>query len=157
MRYVAPTLAAALVTAAATVAVALFSAYRLADAPIRGRLAGPDPIGSIASAAALAIGVVAFYRLGRSIAATTARPAIVAGAFGGALAGLAGGAAQSLALSDYLGAVLAGYAVPPEFLAIALGVYVLVATCAAAAVAGAFTYAGWSRAHRRPQDQSPTG
>jgi hypothetical protein len=146
VRYAARTLAAALVSAAATVAVALFSAYRLADAPIRGRLAGPDPIGSIASAAALAVGLVVFYRLGRSIDAPTARPAIVAGLIGGALAGLAGAGAQSVALSDYLGAVLAGYAVPPEFLAIALGVYVAVATCAAAVIAAALTYAGWHRA-----------
>jgi hypothetical protein len=144
------TLAAALVSAAATVAVALFSAYRLADAPVRGRLAGPDPIGSIASAAALVVALVAFYRLGRSIQAPTARPAIVAGVTGGALAGLAGGAAQSVALSDYLNAVLAGYAVPPEFLAIALGAYVVVATCAAAAVAAAITYAGWHRTRPRP-------
>jgi len=47
------TLAAALVSAAATVTVALFSAYRLADAPVRGRLGGPDPVGSMASAAGL--------------------------------------------------------------------------------------------------------
>jgi len=144
--YAARTLAAALVSAAATVAVALLSAYRLADAPVRGRLAGPDPIGSIASAAALVVGLVAFYRLGRSIDAPTARPAIVAGVIGGALAGLAGAGAQSVALSDYLGAVLAGYAVPPEFLAIALGAYVAVATCAGAVVAAALTYAGWHRA-----------
>ena len=145
MRYAGRTLAAALVAAAATVAVALFSAYRLADAPIRGRLPGPDPIGSLASAVALGIGIVAFYRLGRSIDAPSARPAIVAGAIGGALAGIAGGGAQALALADYLAAVLAGYAVPPEFLAIALGAYVFVATCAAAALAAAFTYAGWHR------------
>jgi hypothetical protein len=142
------TLAAALVSAAATVAVALFSAYRLADAPIRGRLAGPDPIGTLASTIALVVALIAFYRLGRSIAAdaATARPAIVAGALGGALGGLAGGGAQSVALSDYLGAVLAGYAVPPEFLPIALGAYVVVATCAAAAVAAAITYTAWHRA-----------
>lgn len=148
MRYAGRTLAAALVSAAATVAVALFSAYRLADAPIRGRLAGPDPIGTLASTVALVVALIAFYRLGRSIAAdaATARPAIVAGAVGGALAGLAGGGAQSVALSDYLGAVLAGYAVPPEFLAIALGAYVVVATCAAAAVAAAITYTAWHRA-----------
>jgi hypothetical protein len=150
VRLAARTLAAALISAAATVAVALFSAYRLADAPIRGRLGGPDPVGSIASAAALIIALVAFYRLGRSIARPTARTAIVAGLIGGALAGLAGGGAQSLALSDYLNAVLAGYAVPPEFLAIALGVYVLVATGAAAMVAAAITYAGWYRARPRP-------
>ncbi|HAF08562.1 MAG TPA: hypothetical protein DCK98_00550 [Chloroflexi bacterium] len=148
MRYAGRTLAAALVSAAATVAVALFSAYRLADAPIRGRLAGPDPIGTLASTIALVVALIAFYRLGRSIAAdaATARPAIVAGVLGGALAGLAGGGAQSVALSDYLGAVLAGYAVPPEFLAIALGAYVVVATCAAAAVAAAITYTAWHRA-----------
>ncbi len=148
MRYAGRTLAAALVSAAATAAVALFSAYRLADAPIRGRLAGPDPIGTLASTIALVVALIAFYRLGRSIAAdaATARPAIVAGALGGALAGLAGGGAQSVALSDYLGAVLAGYAVPPEFLAIALGAYVVVATCAAAAVAAAITYTAWHRA-----------
>jgi hypothetical protein len=148
VRYAGRTLAAALVSAAATVAVALFSAYRLADAPIRGRLAGPDPIGTLASTVALVVALIAFYRLGRSIAAdaATARPAIVAGALGGALAGLAGGGAQSVALSDYLGAVLAGYAVPPEFLAIALGAYVVVATCAAAAVAAAITYTAWHRA-----------
>ena len=150
MRYAGRTLAAALVSAAATVAVAEFSAYRLADAPVRGRLAGPDPVGSIASAAALLVGIVAFYRLGRSIDAPTARPAVVAGAIGGALAGLAGGGAQSVALSDYLTAVLAGYAVPPEFLAVALGAYVVVATCAAAAVAAAVTYTGWHRARPRP-------
>jgi hypothetical protein len=150
VRLAARTLAAALISAAATVAVALFSAYRLADAPIRGRLGGPDPVGSIASAAALVIALVAFYRLGRSIHTPTARTAIVAGLAGGALAGLAGGGAQSFALSDYLNAVLAGYAVPPEFLAIALGVYVVVATGAAAMVAAAITYAGWYRARPRP-------
>jgi hypothetical protein len=150
MRYAKPTLAAALISAAATVAVALFSAYRLADAPVRGRLAGPDPIGSIASAVAIVISIVAFYRVGRAIDAPTARPAILSGALGGALAGLAGGAAQSFALSDYLNAVLAGYAVPPEFLAIALGAYVVVASCAAAAVAAALTYAGWHRARAKP-------
>jgi hypothetical protein len=148
MRYAGRTLAAALVSAGATVAVALFSAYRLAEAPARGRLAGPDPVGSIASSVALLVGLVAFYRLGRSIDATTARPAIVAGALGGTLAGLAGGIAQSAALSDYLTAVLAGYAVPPEFLVIALGTYVVVATCAAAVIAGTVSYAGWHRAHR---------
>jgi len=146
----ARTLAAALVSAAATVAVALFSAYRLADAPVRGRLGGPDPIGSFASAAALVIAVVAFYRLGQGIDSARARTAIVAGLAGGALAGLAGGGAQSFALSGYLNAVLAGYAVPPEFLAIALGVYVVVATVAAAMVAAAITYAGWYRARPRP-------
>lgn len=150
MGLAARTLAAALVSAAATVAVALFSAYRLADAPVRGRLAGPDPVGSLASAAALLIALVAFYRLGRSIDAPVARTAIVSGLVGGALAGLAGGGAQSVALSDYLNAVLAGYAVPPEFLAIALGVYIVVATCAAAMVAAAITYAGWYRARPRP-------
>jgi len=146
----ARTLAAALVSAAATVAVALFSAYRLADAPVRGRLGGLDPVGSILSAAALVIALVAFYRLGQGIDTPTARTAIAAGLVGGALAGLAGGGAQSFALSGYLNAVLAGYAVPPEFLAIALGVYVVVATCAAAMVAAAITYAGWYRARPRP-------
>lgn len=156
MRNAGRMLAAALVSAAATVGVALVSAYRLADAPIRGRLPGPDPVGSIASVAALVIGLVAFYRLGRSIEPPTARAAIVAGAIGGALAGLAGGAAQAFALADYLGAVLAGYTVPSEFLTIALGAYVVVATCAAATVAAAFTYAG-SRARRGSPDQPPTG
>jgi hypothetical protein len=146
VRYLGRTLAAALVSAAATVAVAVFSAYRLADAPVRGRLAGPDPIGSIASAVAVVVGLLAFYRLGRSIDAPTARPSIVAGAIGGALAGLAGGGAQSVALSDYLSAVLAGYAVPPEFLPIVLSAYVAVAACAAAAVAAVAAYAGWHRA-----------
>jgi hypothetical protein len=150
VRYARPTLAAALVTAAATVAVALFSAYRLTDAPIRGRLAGPDAIGAIASAATLGVGLVAFYRLGRSIGAQRARPAILAGAIGGALAGLVGGLAQSLALSDYLTAVLAGYALPPEFLAIALGVYLVVASCAAASVAAAAAYTGWYRRRAKP-------
>jgi hypothetical protein len=150
VRVAVRTLAAALVSVAATVAVALFSAYRLADAPVRGRLGGPDPVGSILSAAALVIALVAFYRLGQGIETPTARTAVVAGLIGGALAGLAGGGAQSFALSDYLSAVLAGYAVPPEFLAIALGVYVVVATCAAATVAAAITYAGWYRARPRP-------
>ena len=146
MRYAGRTLIAALASVAATVAVALFSAYRLADAPVRGRLPGPDPVGSLASAAALGIGVAAFYRLGRSIDAATARPAIVAGAAGGIIAGIAGGGAQALALADYLIAVLAGHAVPPEFLAVVLGGYVLVAACAGTVIAAAFAYAGWHRA-----------
>ena len=148
MRYVGRTMAAALVSVAATVAVAWFSAGRLSDAPVRGRLPGPDPVGSIASSIALLIGLAAFYRLGRSIEAPSARPAIVAGAIGGAIAGLAGGIAQSAALSDYLTAALAGYAVPPEFPAIALAVYVVVATCAAAVIAATVSYAGWHRARR---------
>ncbi|MEA2663041.1 MAG: hypothetical protein QOH08_2613 [Chloroflexota bacterium] len=151
MRYAGRTAAAALVSAGAAVAVALFSAYRLADAPIRGRLAGPDPVGTLASTLALVVALIAFYRLGRSIAddAASARPAIAAGALGGTLAGLASGTAQSVALADYLSAVLAGYAVPPEFLAIALGAYVVLATCAAAVVASAVTYTGWHRARAR--------
>ena len=153
MRYAGSTLVAALASATATVAVALFSSYRLANAPIRGRLAGPDPIGSLATLLALAVGLFAFFRLGRSIAtdAATARPAIVAGVIGGALAGLAGSGAQSAALSDYLSAALAGYAVPPAFLAIALGAYVFVATCAAAVVASVLSYAGWHRAKRETE------
>ena len=147
MRYAGRTIVAAVIAGAATAAVALFSAYRLADAPIRGRLGGPDPIGSLATLAAAAIAVVAFWGLGRSIAAdaTRARPAIVSGALGGALAGIIASGAQAAALSDYLGAVLAGYAVPSEFLAIALGAYVVIATIAASAVAAAITYAGWYR------------
>lgn len=148
MRLAGRTLAAALVSAVATVIVAVFSASRLADAPIRGHLPGPDPVGSIASLIALIIGVVAFYRLGRSIDARGPRGAIVAGAAGGALAGLAGGGAQALTLADYLGAVLAGYSVPPEFLAIALAVYVVVAVVAVAAIASGVTYAGWYRGRR---------
>ena len=149
MRYAGSTLVAALASATATVAVALFSSYRLANAPIRGRLAGPDPIGSLATLLALAVGLFAFFRLGRSIAtdAATARPAIVAGVIGGALAGLAGSGAQSA----YLSAALAGYAVPPAFLAIALGAYVFVATCAAAVVASVLSYAGWHRAKRETE------
>lgn len=133
-----------------TVAVALFSASRLADAPVRGKLAGPDPIGSVATFAALLIGLAAFIWLGRSIArdASTARPAIVAGAIAGALTGLAGGLAQAFALSDYLRAVLAGYAVPPDFLTVALGSYVAIAGVGSAAVGGAITYAAWHRARR---------
>jgi hypothetical protein len=147
MRYAGRTIVAAAIAGAATAAVALLSAYRLADAPIRGRLSGPDPVGSLASLIAAVIALVAFFALGRSIArdATTARPAIVSGVLGGALAGLVASVAQSLALSDYLGAVLAGYAVPPEFLAIALRAYVVLATIAASAVAAAVTYAGWYR------------
>jgi hypothetical protein len=148
MRYAGRTLVAALVSVVATVAVALFSAYRLTDAPVRGRLPGPDPVGSAASSIALLVGLVAFYRLGRSIDDPDARPAIVAGAVGGTLAGLAGGIAQSAALSDYLTAALAGYAVPPEFLTIALGAYVVVATGAAAVIAATISYLGWHRAKR---------
>ena len=148
MRYAARTCAVALVSAGVTVAVALLSAARLADAPARGRLPGPDALGSFASIAALGVGLAAFAWLGRSIAhdAGHSRPSIVAGAIGGALTGLAGGAAQSFALADYLGAVLAGYAVPPEFLTIALGTYVLLAALGAAAVGGAITYVAWHRA-----------
>ena len=149
MRYAARTLAVALVSAGATVAVALLSAARLADAPARGRLPGPDGLGSFSSIAALGVGIAAFAWLGRSIArdAGGSRPAIVAGAIGGALTGLAGGAAQSFALKDYLGAVLAGYAVQPEFLTIALGAYVVLATLGAAAIGGAITYVAWHRMH----------
>jgi hypothetical protein len=157
VRYAPRTLAAAIATAGAAVGVALLSAIRLGDAPARGRLAGPDPVGSIASLVALVVGLVAFGWLGRSIAvdATGARPAIVAGALGGALAGLVSAAAQSFALADYLGAVLTGYAVPPEFLAFALGAYAVLATLAAAVVGAAITYGGWHRGRRRvPQ---PTG
>ncbi|MHB8630302.1 MAG: hypothetical protein ACYC9W_00035 [Candidatus Limnocylindria bacterium] len=46
--------------------------------------------------------------------------------------------------------MLAGYAVPPAFLAISLAAYVLIATCAAALLAAAVTYAGWHRARSRP-------
>lgn len=153
MRHARPTLIATVVSVAATVAVALYSAFRLADAPIRGRPPGPDPFGALASAAALGIGVAAFYRLGRSIDRPTPRAAVAAGGIGGAIAGFAGGGAQALALSDHLGAVLAGYAVPPDFLAIALGAYVLVATCGGGVVAAACAYAGWHRAERG----QPTG
>ncbi len=145
MRYAGQTTAAALLAGGASAVVALFSAYRLADAPIRGRLGGPDPVGSIASLVAAVVAIAAFYLLGRSIAAdaSTGRTAVVSGALGGALGGAAAGVAQAFALSDYLTAVLAGYAVPPEFLAIALGAYVILATLAASALAGAITYAGW--------------
>jgi hypothetical protein len=150
VRHAGATLAAAVVTGGAGIAVALLSMYRLADAPIRGRLAGPDPLGSLASAIALVVGVVAFYRLGVTVAAdtTSARAAILAGAVGGTLAGLAVSVAQSFALSDYLSAVLAGYAVPAELLAFVLGAYVALATIAAAVIAAGISYAGWSRAHR---------
>jgi len=40
--------------------------------------------------------------------------------------------------------------VPPEFLTIALGVYVVVATIGASVIAAAITYAGWYRARPRP-------
>jgi len=151
MRYAGRTIAAAALAGGATAAVALFSAYRLTDAPIRGRLGGPDPLGSIASLVAAVIAIAAFYALGRSVAADapSARPAIVSGVLGGALAGAIASGAQSFALSDYLTAVLAGYAVPPAFLAIALGAYVILATLAASALAGAITYAGWYQ--RRPR------
>ena len=118
---------------------------------MRGRIAGPDPVGSLASLVALGIGVGAFLTLGASIGrdGASARAAVIAGAMGGALAGAAGGIAQAAALSDYLAAVLAGYAVPPEFLAIALGAYVVLATLGAAAIASATSYAGWHRARGR--------
>ena len=153
MRYARRVLVTALITASAQVAVALLSAARLADAPARGRLAGPDPLGSIASVIAALAGLAAFMRLGGSIAvdSPSSRPPIIAGAIGGALAGLVAGSAQSVALADYLGAVLAGYAVPTEFLVIALGAYLIVAGCAAAAVGAAVTYAGWHRARRADQ------
>jgi hypothetical protein len=94
------------------------------------------------------IGVIAFYRLGAVVASDSAaaRPAIVAGALGGGLAGVIGSAAQSFALADYLGAVLAGYAVPSVFLTIVLGAYVVLATIGTAIVASAVAYIGWSRA-----------
>ena len=148
MRYAARTLAVALVTAGSTIAVALLSASRLADAPVRGRPPVPDALGTLASIVALCVGLGAFIWLGRSIArdAGPSRAAVIAGALGGTLTGLAGGTAQALALADYLGAVLVGYAVPPEFLAVALGAYVVLATIGAAVVGGAITYLAWDRA-----------
>jgi hypothetical protein len=141
-------LVAAAVSSGASLAVALFSAYRLADAPVRGRAPGPDPIGSLASLAAVVIGVIAFYRLGATVAsdAATARPAIVAGALGGGLAGVIGSAAQSFALADYLTAALAGYAVPSAFLTIVFAVYILLASVGTAVIAAAVAYIGWNRA-----------
>ena len=132
-------------------AVALLSAARLADAPVRGRLPGPDALGTIASLTAVVVGLAAFIWLGRSMAHETdrSRPALVAGAVGGGLTGLAGGSAQALALADYLSAVLVGYAVPPEFLTVALGAYVVLATVGAAAIGGAITYLAWDRAPGR--------
>ena len=152
MRYAARTLAAALVTAGATIAVALLSADRLAAAPVRGRPPGPDTLGTVASILALCLGLAAFFWLGRSIGRDggPSRMAVIAGVLGGALTGLTGGAAQALALADYLGAVLAGYAVPPEFLTIALGAYVVLATLGAALAGGAVTYLAW---HRTPGRQ----
>jgi len=151
VRYAARTLGAALVAASATVAVALLSADRLAAAPVRGRLPGPDALGTVASLTAVVIGLAAFIWLGRSIAqeADHSRPAVVAGAVGGGLTGLAGGLAQALALADYLGAVLVGYAVPPEFLAVALGAYVVLATVGGIVIGGAITYLAWDRAPGR--------
>jgi len=150
VRHAGATLAAAVITGGAGIAVALLSMYRLADAPVRGRLAGPDPLGSLASAIALLVGVVAFYRLGVTVAADTtrARVAVLTGAVGGTLAGLVVSIAQSVALSDYLSAVLAGYAVPAELLAVVLGAYVALATIAAAIIAAGISYAGWHRARR---------
>ena len=147
MRYAARTLAVALVSAGATIGVALLSASRLAAAPVRGRPPGPDSLGTVASIAAIGIGLAAFMWLGRSIGLERARSrtAIAAGAVGGALTGLAGGVAQAFALADYLGAVLAGYSVPPEFLTVALGAYVVLATLGAAFVGGAITYLAWHR------------
>lgn len=132
-------------------AVAVLSAARLADAPVRGRLPGPDALGTIASLTAVVVGLAAFIWLGRSMAHETdrSRPALVAGAVGGGLTGLAGGSAQALALADYLSAVLVGYAVPPEFLTVALGAYVVLATVGAAAIGGAITYLAWDRAPGR--------
>lgn len=158
MRHARAILVAAGVSAGASLAVALFSAYRLADAPVRGRAPGPDPIGSLASLASVVIGVVAFYRLGAIVASdtATARPAIVAGAVGGALAGVVGSAAQSFALADYLNAALAGYAVPNEFLTIVFGAYIILATAGTAVVAAAVAYVGWNRARTKRPDQ-PSG
>jgi hypothetical protein len=148
VRHARAILLAAAVTAGASLAVALFSAYRLADVPVRGRPPGPDPIGSLASLASVVIGVIAFYRLGAIVASDTAaaRPAIVAGAIGGGIAGVIGSAAQSFALADYLNAVLAGYAVPSAFLTIVLGAYVVLAALGTAIVAAAVAYLGWNRA-----------
>src|SRR5947207_12793591 len=114
MRHAGRTIVTALIAGVATAGVALFSAYRLADAPIRGRLGGPDPIGSLASLLAIAVALVAFFRLGRSIApaTTTARTAIVSGLPGGALAGGLARPPPPLAPPAHPSAVLAGHAVP---------------------------------------------
>lgn len=134
------------ISAAVTAAVALVSAARLADTPARGRLAGPDPFGSLASLVAVATGVAAFLWLGRSIGASgTAREAMAAGAIAGGLTGFAGGSTQAVVLADYLSAVLASYAVPPEFLSIVLAGYVLLASVGVAVIGAAIAYAGWYR------------
>jgi hypothetical protein len=157
MRYAWRTLVAAVVAATAAITVAAFSAARLADAPVRGRPAGPDPLGSLLTIVGVAIGLIAFERLGGSIAADgrSSRAAIVAGAAGGAIAGGIGGTAQAMALADYLGAVLAGYAVPPEFLSIALGAYVVIAAGVGTVVGAGTAYVGWHRRRRRMGQ--PTG
>lgn len=101
---------------------------------------------SVASLFAVATGIAAFIWLGRSIRAVgTAREAVAAGAVAGALTGLAGGAIQSVTLAGYLSAVLAGYAVPTEFLSIVLAMYIAVASIAVATVGAAVSYAGWHR------------
>ncbi|HVR88681.1 MAG TPA: hypothetical protein VHG53_03950 [Candidatus Limnocylindria bacterium] len=152
MRFLTRATIAAAIGAGATALVAIFSRGRLADAPVRGRLA-PDAVGTALSAAAFVIALGAFAWLGRSIApdAGSGRAALGAGAFAGALTGLASAIAQSLALADYLQGVLANYAVPEEFLFFALGAYIVIAVAVTAVIGAVVSYAGWYRRPGRPR------
>ncbi|HEX9268760.1 MAG TPA: hypothetical protein VF998_02840 [Candidatus Limnocylindria bacterium] len=150
MRYATRGAIAALVSATATALVAFLSALRLTTAPTRGRI-DPDPLASAASLVAFVVGVAAFFWLGRSIGrdGATARMAVMTGCLAGAVAGLAGGSAQAIAISDYLGQVLGTYSVPPELLTIVLVTYVVLATIGATLLGGAIAYIGWHRGIRR--------
>ena len=141
-------LTAAAIGAGAAAAVAAFSRLRLTDAPVRGRLA-PDALGTALSLAAFVVAIAAFAWLGRSVARDggDGRRAVAVGAFAGLLTGLAGAVAQSVALAEYLQGVLAGYAVPEEFLAIVLGIYIAVAAAVMAIIGAGVSYGGW---YRRP-------
>ena len=80
---------------------------------------------------ATALSAAATVAVGRTIDTPTALAAIAAGGIGGAIAGF----------------------VPPEFLATALGAYILLATCGGSVLAAVCADAGWYRAERG----QPTG
>lgn len=151
MRLALRGLAAAAVGGGALAAVAAFSAARLATTPARGRLA-PDPLGSLLSLAAFVVGIAAFVWLGDAIGRDggRVRASVVTGALAGAATGLTGGVAQSIALTAYLGGVLARYAVPDEFLPIVLATYVAIAAIVGTAIGVTGAYFGWRHGRGRP-------
>jgi len=146
-------------TAALLIAYGAFTSFlgarQLAELPGRAR-PEPDPLATALGFLGFALSLVAYAWLGRAVlrAGGPAAEAARAGALAGALAGLGGGALQALAVSDYLGGVIARYAVPEAFLPAALGAFVVLSGLAAAVFAAAIAWTGHaltrSRSLERP-------